>query len=146
MFGMLSSEISERRNKAVATLPENAPGWIMDYISGWEACMRSFIDREVVFCYTVNGVLFSTHRDRDDYYEKCGFSPRGIYELATHSGHYWDIKGKLKPYFVEEIKRGRCEFCGANNAELIAVLVADPDQYVCTTCHVDSRIPTERIK
>lgn len=36
----------------------------------------------------------------------------------------------------------KCDFCGLE-AALVARLIADPDQKVCTICHNDERIPTE---
>ncbi len=98
MFGMASTEISKRRNEIVATLPKKAPAWIMEYIQGWERAMRSVMQREVIFFYTMpDGKMYSTWRDRDDYYEKHGIGPREVYEQAVYSGHYWDVKRHNRP-------------------------------------------------
>ena len=98
--GMLSQEISERRNKIMETIAK-CPQWVHSFLEGWERCKRSQIERKVVFCYTMpDGRLLSTHRDRDDHYEKHGLGPKEVYDDATHSGHYWDINGSLRPYFV----------------------------------------------
>lgn len=102
IFGLQSAEISRRRNEIVSTLPKKAPRWIMDYVEGWERCMRSTFDRELIFAYTVDGKLYSIHRDRDDYYEKHGLGPKEVYDRATLSGHYWDIRGELRPYYVSD--------------------------------------------
>lgn len=104
-FGMLSSEICDKRNAIVDTLPKNYPSWILHHIEGWEQCMRGIIARQVVFCYTVDGKLYSTHRNRDDYYKKHGFGPKEVYDKASFCGHYWDINGVLKLYHGSEIKR-----------------------------------------
>lgn len=42
-------------------------------------------------------------------------------------------------------KRGRCEFCEQENAIITALLVDDPDQLVCETCHADKRLRTQRL-
>lgn len=142
IFGMLSSDISKRRNEIMATLPKGAPGWITEYATGWERCMRSFMEREVIFCYTVDGKLYSTWRDRDDYYEKHGLGPKEVYDRATHSGHYWDCKGELRPYYVTEIERDEhgneihkifCRICSTDTPIKTAV-PRDEGGYVGECC------------
>lgn len=110
IFGMPSHKINERTIAAKKTLPKNTPQWVHSYLSGWEHAVNGMIQRQVIFCYTVQigpntTALLSTHRDRDDYYEKHGLGPKEVYDKATHSGHYWDIKGELRPYFVQPIER-----------------------------------------
>ena len=39
----------------------------------------------------------------------------------------------------------KCDFCEAENIELVATLKADTDQLVCKACHDDPRIDTERL-
>src|SRR5436190_12901826 len=44
---------------------------------------------------------------------------------------------------VAMIVRGECSGCGASNRELVAHLVADPQQNVCEVCHADPQMATE---
>ena len=41
------------------------------------------------------------------------------------------------------MNKGKCEFCEANNVELVARLIDDPDQKVCRACHNHPHIPTK---
>lgn len=43
---------------------------------------------------------------------------------------------------AEVVQKPACEFRGAINLPLVAVLKADPDQKVCSACHLDPRVPT----
>jgi hypothetical protein len=36
----------------------------------------------------------------------------------------------------------QCEFCGSKHLPIVAKLQADPDQMVCSACHLDPRVPT----
>lgn len=151
LSGMSSAEVSRMVLGTMKTL-DKCPEWVRAYVRGWTDATRRLLERELVFFYTMpDGKLVSTHRDRPDYYEKVGYGPRDVYELATHSGHYWvrrrwtDEKWeeRLVPYFVSPMD-GTCEFCKAERVPLVAFLTADPDQRVCEKCHKDKRVPTKR--
>jgi len=100
MFGMTAQAMNERRVEILKSI-NHCPGWVLSYISGWERAISAEVYREQVFFYTMpDGSLVSSHRDRDDYYEKKGWGPREVYEQAIECGHYWIINGKPKPYSV----------------------------------------------
>ncbi len=104
IYGMLSSDINKEECEITESLKKaKCPQWVFSYCDGWKQATRDMIARKIVFCYTMpDGKIVSTHRDREDYYEKLDYGPKEVCDLATHSGHYWDIRGELRPYFVSE--------------------------------------------
>lgn len=100
IYGTPSRELDDRTREIFASLPKNCPRWVRDYVRGWLACERGHMDQELVFCFAVGGILYSNRSDRADYYGHHGFSARDVHERATSSGHYWDCRGELRPYFV----------------------------------------------
>jgi hypothetical protein len=112
--GMKSDVLNGKVLEIMKTL-EKCPEWVRAYVRGWTDATRRGLEQELVFFYTMqDGKLVSTHRDRPDYYEKMGLGPKEVYDLATHSGHYWVrqrwVDGKweerLVPYFVSEMEDG----------------------------------------
>ena len=105
IYGMRSSAISDDY-KAILDSIDKCPQWVKQYVRGWFECARESWRLKLVFFYTMpDGSLLSTHRNRDDYYEKCGLGPREVYEQATHSGHYWVMpNGTKRPHFVSKMK------------------------------------------
>jgi len=152
--GMSSAKLTEHYVAVIQSL-ERCPEWVRAYVKGWYDATKSMYERDLVFFYTMpDGSLVSTHRDRDDYYEKLGIGPKEVYDKAVASGHYWVReqydngvkKEKLVPYFVSRMEKvGTCSFCKAEHVKLIYRLKADPDQKVCVICHQDARVPTEYI-
>jgi hypothetical protein len=90
-FGRSSDEES-KLVRAVFESISHCPQWVKSYVSGYRDALREQQRRKLVFCYTVDGKLYSTHRNRDDYYEKHGLGPKEVYEQATFCGHYWEVK------------------------------------------------------
>lgn len=94
-----SSELSERCNKYLTEpINEKYPSgkrkhstWLAGYVSGLIAANRSIIWREhVEFCYLVDGVLYSTHKDSDkptteQFYER----GEGNILADSEGRHYW---------------------------------------------------------
>ena len=102
IVGLTSTEINERINKIKAERLNGAPRWVWAHVAGVEDQIRiDLYSRFLMFGAYVNGVFYSTHRDRPDYYEKHGISPRVFSEQKETSGHYWILpSGKIKPFFV----------------------------------------------
>ena len=80
-----------------------APQWTIAYVKGYHQCLRDVLyGSSLVFGAWVDGKFYSTHRDRDDYYEKQGINACD-YAVMTQSnasvGHYW-AHNVSKPYFT----------------------------------------------
>ena len=103
IMGLSSDQISERINAQVyAHLAEKkAPQWLISFIRGYQTCViDNLYSNKLVFGIWYDGVFYSTHRDREDYYEKCGISANEFniaISNVNNPGHYW--KENLKPYF-----------------------------------------------
>ena len=104
--GLSSSQINERVNSQVyAFLSEKkAPQWVIHFVKGYEKCIIDNLYRyKLVFGIWYKGVFYSTHRNREDYYEKYGISPSEFHLNISNEnrpGHYWSEN--LKPYFNNE--------------------------------------------
>ena len=90
------AQIRERMGPAI-------PHWVASYVDGWRDALTADLYRNhLVFGTWIEGVFYSTHRDRADYYEKQGKSPR-IYcdesEGNDSKGHYW--AHNLKPFWTD---------------------------------------------
>lgn len=78
------------------------PHWALSEVRGYKEALWKMLWHSLVFMYTMpDGTLMSSWRSRDDYYEKFGVGPRESYSRAVMSGHYYDIKGTLKPYYAD---------------------------------------------
>ncbi len=100
-FGTLQSDIITQR-RAVYDSVKHCPGWVTQYLHGYEDAIRAAHNAVLVHCYKMpNGDLVSSHSGRDDYYQKKGYSPGDLGAHYVTSGHYWDTKhAGLRPYFV----------------------------------------------
>ena len=102
-YGLTSAAINEE----VAAVWESlnavkAPSWIKSYLEGWRAAQTDNLYREhLVFGGKVEGVFYSTHHDRTDYYEKNGIAPCDYADdgRVKDRGHYW--KSNLRPFFID---------------------------------------------
>ena len=104
--GSPSSDMEERRREALERLGINkAPRWVQSYLDGWWRCRIDQAYRhDLMYGAFVDGVFYSTHRDRPDYYEKHGIEPSAY---ATHTtdanktvGHYWQTTREPRPFFL----------------------------------------------
>jgi hypothetical protein len=97
-FGLLSSQINDEYNVILANLGK-APQWVRQYLDGYRAALTEQAYRQqLVYGAIIDGHFFSTHRDREDYYEKSGIEPRAFADDNPTKGHYW--RNNLKPFFV----------------------------------------------
>ena len=101
--GLSSSQINERVNSNVYSYlaEKKAPQWVIYFVKGYERCIIDNLYRyKLVFGIWHKGVFYSSHRDREDYYEKMGISPSEFNLSISNEnrpGHYWSEN--LKPYF-----------------------------------------------
>lgn len=80
----------------------NAPAYASEFARGYESALTAELyQRYLVFGGMIDGVFYSTHRDRADYYERHGFAP-SVYTddgLVMARGHYWR-DDTTKPFFI----------------------------------------------
>ena len=100
-FGLRHNEMLDRRKAIYDRFNVQSPGWVRGHLEGyWQCLMDNAYESDLVFGGIVNGVFYSTHHDRADYYEKHGISPRDFGQEggAKDTGHYWSAT--LKPFFT----------------------------------------------
>ena len=99
-FGLPSATINDRFHAIVESIGKH-PAWVRAYLDGWRAALGEQAYRnDLVFGGFVDDKFYSTHHDREDYYEKHGISARDYADdgRVAKRGHYW--KRNLRPYFV----------------------------------------------
>lgn len=102
-FGLPSDTINERYCDILQSeLPAGkAPGWTRSFVDGYrKALIDNLYRSSLVYGAFIDGKFYSTHRNRDDYYEKQGLSARIFAEEHDKAvaGHYW--ASNLKPFFI----------------------------------------------
>ena len=97
-FGTPHSELLKRRAEILANMGK-VPYWVHSYLNGvWDCLTAENYRDHLVFGGMIEGKFYSTHRDRDDYYEKhgisaCDYSDDG---RVMQRGHYW--KNNLRAF------------------------------------------------
>lgn len=101
-------EMNEEIAKIKAANLAKCPEWAKAYFDGVAAQLVHelySVGGRLVFGGYVNGVFYSTYRNRPDYYEKHGIEPSEYADngRVTGRGHYWiDDNGNVtKPYFID---------------------------------------------
>ncbi len=94
-----SAQFNEDAQAIFATI-SHCPRWVRDYCQGYLDCERKRIQRGLVGGGFIDGVFYSTHSDRADYYAKHGIEPRAWAEKhqggqVKDSGLYWAHSLKL---------------------------------------------------
>lgn len=94
--GMLNTIFDGMRQK-------NMPRWAIERVKGYSLALHEGLYSDhLVFGCIIDGVFYSTHSDRPDYYAEQGM-PANIYcEKSTKNptiGHYWKENGK--PFFTD---------------------------------------------
>ena len=98
-FSLPNATINDRYNAVLASVAK-CPEWVRVYLDGYRAALNDQLYRQhLVFGGFVDGVFYSTHSSRDDYYEKHGVEPRDYADngRVLQRGHYW--AKTLRPYF-----------------------------------------------
>lgn len=113
--GYSADEIAENTRSIRADAPKGTPGWVFAYLDGYCEAQRDDLYRNhLIFGGFVDGVFYSTHSNRPDYYASNGIDPVDYADdgKVTGRGHYWDRvtpyrggfhdKGSFKPFFVNQ--------------------------------------------
>jgi hypothetical protein len=106
----LSSEMNAKVGSIFRSAPKGTPGHVLSYLRGYRDALNNALYHDgyggwLVYGGFVDGVFYSTHRDRDDYYEKHGIASADYADdgRVTARGHYWWKHG-IKPYFTDEAR------------------------------------------
>lgn len=102
--GMLAKDMDSEKRKLFSEILRGCPYWVNAYLDGYEKALRDELYRDsLMFGGFYDGVFYSTHRDRDDYYEKHGVEPAEYADngKVTARGHYWKTTATPKPYFID---------------------------------------------
>ena len=69
------------------------PRYVRSYIDGMRDIQTVLLEKELEFCYTIDGIKYSIRKESDMYYEKHGITPQVLCEKATLCGHYYISNG-----------------------------------------------------
>lgn len=100
-FGLTSEEMHARIRKIENEYLAKTPQWCRSYVGGYTACLFQTLyqDGSLIHGAFVNGMFYSTHRTRDDYYSNHGFGAADFAKASKQNhGHYW--AHNLQPFFV----------------------------------------------
>ena len=102
-FGLTSDELNESLAQARKRIaPAKTPGWVFSYLSGYSRALSQSLYRDsLIHGGIINGIFYSTHSSRPDYYGKNGIEPAAWSKDATVTGHFWKHNVE-KPFFVSE--------------------------------------------
>lgn len=94
-LGWSSSKITDEYLKYRELIHiDKFPRYVSSYLNGVRDTLNAQIQfSDLEFCYTVDGIKYSTCRESDMYYEKHGITPSQLHKRATMSGHYWKETG-----------------------------------------------------
>lgn len=109
-FGSLSKDLHESLRAVIANMGK-CPEWARAYVRGFQDCLTgSLYQTDLIHGGYIDGVFYSTHKKRADYYETLGIGAKVWNDTATDKGHYWQeyvtgngvtIRG-LKPFFISD--------------------------------------------
>lgn len=111
--GETSDWINSAMREARNAMPAKTPQWVFSFIDGYREALQKELYRDwLVFGGFMDGVFYSTHRNRADYYGKHGIDPCEYADngRVLNRGHYWSdrvqyhggifTRETVKPYFV----------------------------------------------
>ena len=104
-FGSPSQELHAALRQHVEAMGKDCPGWARYRVQGYQECLLDQLYQDsLVFGVYIGGNFVSVDRNRDDYYEKVGFTPAVFAEASSDPkvarGHYWVTTEPPKPYFI----------------------------------------------
>jgi hypothetical protein len=105
ILGMPADEIVTAYQKILADHPK-LPRYVREYLQGrFDVLWSDLYRAKLVFGGYFDGVFYSTHSNRPDYYAKHGIDP-AQWAKDTHSGvikvtHYWITTRKPMPFGKE---------------------------------------------
>jgi hypothetical protein len=102
IFGGTSEFLSTELKLRVfdVLVEKKAPGWVKSYLDGYCKALDDALYREnLVYGLWHDGTFYSTHRNRPDYYEKLGMTPREFGQKEGIRGHFWGDK-PLNEFFT----------------------------------------------
>jgi len=104
IFKMESCNIHSEFINLKESLPKRTPYYITTYLDGmYRFGTNMFYRYNLEFCYWINNIKYSVHRDSNMYYEKYSIKPSELCDMPC--GHYWKDSDKLYFATKEDIKR-----------------------------------------
>ena len=103
ILGKTSAQLNSMLNAVFDGMRQkNMPRWAIERVKGYSLALNdSLYSDHLMFGCIIDGVFYSTHSDRHDYYVKQGMSANIYCEKSTKNptiGHYWKENGK--PFFT----------------------------------------------
>ncbi len=101
--GMTSADMNQEFARILEQTGPGAPRWLQSYLLGRRDAMVDSLYRDsLMYGGWIDGVFYSTHRKRADYYGKHGISPAEYAEAGrvTERGHYWTTTDTPRAFFV----------------------------------------------
>lgn len=105
IVGYTSDQLNNKVLSIVFEPIAKCPTWVKTEVKGyWRALQDKAYENDLVFGAVIDGVFYSTHSNRPDYYEKHGISALEFnLDLENNNaGHYWIEPldyGRIKPFF-----------------------------------------------
>lgn len=99
---MTHAELLDSLQSLFAELPKKTPRYVTEYARGYaHALDRELFKAAMVYGGLVDGVFYSTWRNRSDYYGKHGIEHREFAddERVKNRGFYWG-DDTSKPFFI----------------------------------------------
>lgn len=103
--GTSSADLHAKLQKLEAEILAGCPQVTKSYVQGYSMALRDAMYADhLVYGGFFDGVFYSTHRTRADYYDANGIEPSDWNDKATRKGHYWDCgtRGML-PYYADPV-------------------------------------------
>jgi hypothetical protein len=100
-FSATSDQLNELVKKVFDALPPKTPRYVHAFLRGYSRALTAELyHSELIFGGLVDDKFYSTHSNRDDYYQKHGIEPSAYADngIVSNRGHYW--ARTLKPFFI----------------------------------------------
>ncbi len=101
-FHSTSEALDARVRKLYADLPRDTPNHVREFGRGYALALNDRLyEAHLVYGGYVDGVFYSTHSNRPDYYGAHGIEPREYADdgRVTRRGHYWR-DDTSKPFYA----------------------------------------------
>lgn len=102
-YGATHTELCNKVQAIRATTLNGCPHWAIAEFNGYDhALSDNLYQTSLMFGGFVDGVFYSTHSDRPDYYGKNGIEPRDYADngRVVNRGHYWTTTKEPKMFFI----------------------------------------------
>ena len=102
LYHFTNEELIKRVEEIRSTYLAKCPSWAHAEFEGYRRALNDFLyANHLVFGGYLDGIFYSTHRNRPDYYGYNGIEPSEYADnaLVQNRGHYW-ADDTTKPFFI----------------------------------------------